>query len=311
MKDCKFRTGPKRPCRNFLRGRCNYGSKCHFEHVKAGNNNKANGNDDAREKTQRGGRRAHFDGSTTYMHDASTVDDESGMWSDEYFQMMEADSTPPERTALQFEDDSDDFEPPKPKSKKQLAKQQAMQEKKKKANETKQRRNSRKKKTTKEKAPAVETMQDEVPSVKTTQESKGDDQQASPLDEPGHIQAQAHGGEISQSAKAVPGRTRDNRRPPGPMQIGPHEKFADEDVGICQYAKNEEDCNFFPCNTHGSALAQNWVNREKFTEENDEIEDEHYGLDQIARKYGSGKRLMKINGETLCAVSQIDFPTCA
>jgi hypothetical protein len=180
-----------------------------------------------------------------------------------------------------------------------------MQEKKKKANETKQRRNSRKKKTTKEKAPAVETMQDEVPSVKTTQESKGDDQQASPLDEPGHIQAQAHGGEISQSAKAVPGRTRDNRRPPGPMQIGPHEKFADEDVGICQYAKNEEDCNFFPCNTHGSALAQNWVNREKFTEENNEIEDEHYGLDQIARKYGSGKRLMKINGETLCAVSQI------
>ena len=66
MKDCKFRTGPKRPCRNFLRGRCNYGSKCRFEHVKAGNKNKANGNDDAREKTQRGGRRAHFDGSTLH-----------------------------------------------------------------------------------------------------------------------------------------------------------------------------------------------------------------------------------------------------
>ena len=56
-----------------------------------------------------------------HMHDPSAMEDESGMWSDEYFQMMEADSTtPPERTALppglkakiQFEDDSDDFEPP-------------------------------------------------------------------------------------------------------------------------------------------------------------------------------------------------------
>jgi hypothetical protein len=92
------------------------------------------------------------------------------------------------------------------------------------------------------------------------------------------------------------------------MQIGPHESFADEASGICQYAKSKEDCIFFPCNTHGSALAENWVDREQITakcEELGENEAKNYGLDQIALKYGSRKRLMKINGETLFAVSQI------
>jgi hypothetical protein len=127
------------------------------------------------------------------------------MWSDEYFQMMEADSTaPPERTALpselkakiQFEDDSDDFEPPKPKTARQQAKQQAMRAKQKKTSETKGRKRnevasetkgnkqqvSQKKKTT-TKASAVETVQEKGTTVKTAQESQEDGQQTSPLDE--------------------------------------------------------------------------------------------------------------------------------
>ena len=207
---------------------------------------------------------------------------------------------------------TDEFEPPKPKTAKQQAKQQAMRAKQKKTNKAKGRKRnkqqvSQKKKTT-TKAPAVETVQEEGTTVKTTQESKEGEQQASPLNETEHSIARAHGGEISHSAKGAPGRTADNRLPPGPMQIGPHESFADEASGICQYAKSKEDCIFFPCNTHGSALAENWVDREQITakcEELGEDEAENYGLDQITLKYGSGKRLMKINGETLFAVSQI------
>jgi hypothetical protein len=100
---------------------------------------------------------------------------------------------------------------------------------------------------------------------KTIQESKEDEQQALPLNETEHSIARAHEGEISHSAKGAPGRTADNRLPPGPMQIGPHESFADEASGICQYAKSKKDCIFFPCNTHGSALADNWVDREQIT----------------------------------------------
>ena len=154
----------------------------------------------------------------------------------------------------------------------------------------------------------METVQEKGTTVKTAQESKEDEQQTSPLDETERSLARAHGGEISHSAKEAPGRTADNRLPPGPMQVGPHESFANEASGICQYAKSKEDCIFFPCNTHGSALAENWMNREEITAECEELgetEAENYGLDQIARKYGSEKRLMKINGETLCAVSQI------
>lgn len=62
LKDCKFQAGQKQAgqkqaCRNFLRGRCGFGDRCHFEHVKAGNNNnKANNNDDTYERENATGR---------------------------------------------------------------------------------------------------------------------------------------------------------------------------------------------------------------------------------------------------------------
>ena len=59
----------------------------------------------------------------------------------------------------------------------------------------------------------------------------------------------------------APGRHKDNRLPPGPMQVGPQEMFAVK--GACEYGvKLNESCIFFPCDDHGSTLAENWAGDE-------------------------------------------------
>ena len=139
-----------------------------------------------------------------------------------------------------------------------------------------------------------------------------------PLSEAEHGLVQPRGGErgadeLSDSSasatpeeekldSSAPGRHRDNRLPPGPMQVGAQEVFAVE--GACTYGINlDEDCPFFPCDDHRSTLAENWAG-EVFTEKRetlDRLDFDYYGSHQKNRKYGPGERLMQINSEALLA----------